>query len=134
MRRFIAAVSFAALAFPALAYEDGPPRFKDRAPLEQTQPDRRPVGVRDPVPSAPGSAGMRAEVGKSTQASDAEAEPPVDPTSVPGPNTRSAPETRAPSSVKSRPRMDARMASVSPPQRSVRPIERRNSVSPEQHS
>lgn len=60
MRRFIAAVSFAALAVPALAYEDGPPRFKDRAPLEQTQPDRRPVGVRDPVPSAPGSAGATA--------------------------------------------------------------------------
>ena len=52
--------------------------------------------------NAPGSAGMRAEEGKSTQASDAEAEPPVEPTSVPGPNTRSAPETRAPSSVKSR--------------------------------
>ena len=60
MRRFIAAVSFAALAVPAFAYEDGPPRFKDRAPLEQTQPDRRPVGVRDRVPSAHGSAGATA--------------------------------------------------------------------------
>jgi len=60
MRRFIAAVSFAALAVPALAYEDGPSRFKDRAPLEQTQPDRRPVGVRGPMPSAPGPAGATA--------------------------------------------------------------------------
>jgi hypothetical protein len=60
MRRFIAAVSLAALAVPVLAYEDGPPRFKDRAPLEQTQPDRRPVGVRDPAPNAPGSAGATA--------------------------------------------------------------------------
>jgi hypothetical protein len=58
MRRFIAAVSFAALAVPALAYEDGPPRFKDRAPLEQTQPDRRPVGVGAPRPPPP-SRGVR---------------------------------------------------------------------------
>ena len=63
MKRIIAAVSFAALAVPALAVEHG-------KPFEQTEADRALPQVKDPAPAARRSTDSRSQSAQSPWAND----------------------------------------------------------------